>query len=676
MKLIATSLASWCASRSFLSVPGVNNCAIVITNLVRRCLFWKLTDGRRRSRKIQVASAEADGPGALKTMAVTTTSSVRPFVSYRLTGATDAELIRWFTTTRDELAFAEIVTRHGPLVFGTCRRMLRDRHRAEDAFQAVFLVLARKAATITEPDALGAWLHGVACRISLGSLRDSRLRSRREHSGIELSDCPAPPEHDPEVGAILDDELRKLPGKYRVVLVACDLERRPRRLVAESLGIPEGTLSSRLTTARKMLAARLTRRGVVPAVAGGVAVNGPTASAGDVPRSLLAAAIRFGSGAPDAVPGAVSMLANGVAVTMPIRALVLASLVLFAALAALGPAAESSPNDQPSPRVPPADGLKAPAPAPVPKVGTQPAAGPNKLLFSRSRRLVLIDPDGKNEQKVATAEPLNPFPNNARLSPDGKQLALLLTFVGRRPVTKLYVRGLDEQAPVTDLEVECQMIAWSPDGTEIVCGDVKEGENHAADTKHAIVSVRTKATIPLDFIPKDQVITDWSRDGKYFLTTLMKPADVPPVAELHLWSRDGKEHRLLTDTKSEAAAFGQFSPDGSRVLFGRFPLTGDASDLTPNNMRMRVLDLATGKTAPVTDLPKAGEILGFCWSPDGKRVAYIWREVHDDMKEDIRNKETFSHLVVCDSDGKNAKTIASEKGPTPRAETIGEVTWR
>lgn len=114
------------------------------------------------------------------------------------------------------------------------------------------------------------------------------------------------------------------------------------------------------------------------------------------------------------MPGAVSMLANGVAFMMPIRALILVSFIPFAAIAALGLAAESPPNDPPSPRVTPAEGLKAPAPAPGPMVGAQPAAGPNKLLFSRARRLVLIDPEGKNEQKVATAEPLNPFPNNAR----------------------------------------------------------------------------------------------------------------------------------------------------------------------------------------------------------------------------------------------------------------------
>ena len=94
---------------------------------------------------------------------------------------------------------------------------------------------------------------------------------------------------------MLDDELRKLPGKYRELLVACDLEGRPRQPVAEGLGIPEGTLSSRLTTARKMLATRLAKRGIAPAVVASVAANGPSVVACEVPRALLASAARIGS---------------------------------------------------------------------------------------------------------------------------------------------------------------------------------------------------------------------------------------------------------------------------------------------------------------------------------------------------------------------------------------------
>ena len=89
-----------------------------------------------------------------------------------------------------------------------------------------------------------------------------------------------------------------------------------------------------------------------------------------------------------------------------------------------------------------------------------------------------------------------------------------------------------------------------------------------------------------------------------------------------------------------------------------------------------MFDVSTGKTTPVTDVPLNAEIQAYCWSPDGKRIAYVWREVHAGKPEDNRDKETESHLVVCDPDGKNQKTIATEKGSYPAAVTIGGVDWR
>jgi Tol biopolymer transport system component len=302
--------------------------------------------------------------------------------------------------------------------------------------------------------------------------------------------------------------------------------------------------------------------------------------------------------------------------------------------------------------------------------------GPNKLLVSRAGRLSLVDPNGKNETRVATDEPLNPFSNNARLSPDGKQLALLLTFVGRRPVTKLYVRGLDGKAPVTDLGVEATMVAWSADGTELACTQIKEAEGDPSEYQatHFVLNVGTKKATPLD-IPADQFITDWSRDGKYFLTLSVNNDD-PPLTQIHRRSRDGKEHKALAGTKREPALYGQFSPDGARVLHLWCPQPEPGTVLEDRMMRLRVLDLAAGKAELVAGLSERGQIRGFCWSPDGKRIAYTWREVHRGTREDLRNKETLSHLVVCDPDGKNATTIASETGPNPWANTIEEVSWR
>ena len=177
--------------------------------------------------------------------------------------ATDADLLQRFVAERDGEAFAALVGRHGPMVFGVCRRVLGDWHLAEDAFQAAFVVLARKAAAVSPPGAVAGWLHGVALRVAKDARRSALRRFNRERP------TDMPPEQstqttpdDAEFQGVLDDELQLLPGKYRQLLVACDLEGRPRQPVAESLRHPGRTLSSRLTTARKMLANRLAKRGI------------------------------------------------------------------------------------------------------------------------------------------------------------------------------------------------------------------------------------------------------------------------------------------------------------------------------------------------------------------------------------------------------------------------------
>jgi RNA polymerase sigma factor (sigma-70 family) len=190
--------------------------------------------------------------------------------------AADPELLRAFLASRSEPAFAEIVRRHGPMVLATCRRVLGHAQDAEDAFQATFLVLARKAATVRGAN-LAGWLYGVAVRTARGVrlMRDRRqkreavLASRVLASGgrepplnaEQGAHAPRSPEQQ-ELVAILDEELARLPEHYRLAVVLCELEGRSRQEAAAELGIPEGTLSSRLAAARKALAGRLSRRGV------------------------------------------------------------------------------------------------------------------------------------------------------------------------------------------------------------------------------------------------------------------------------------------------------------------------------------------------------------------------------------------------------------------------------
>ena len=139
-------------------------------------------------------------------------------------------------------------------------------------------------------------------------------------------------------------------------------------------------------------------------------------------------------------------------------------------------------------------------------------------------------------------------------------------------------------------------------------------------------------------------------------------------------NRDGTEHKALTDEKKFSLLGGRLSPDGTRVLY---QLVTPPKAAKGNPKRdLAVLDIPTGKSTVVGDATLNGEIMGYCWSPDGKRIAYAWRTVHEGKPEEIANKETESRLVVCDPNGKNAKTIASEKADSPWAITIGRVDWR
>ncbi len=207
-------------------------------------------------------------------------------------GRTDAQLLERFVARRDETAFTALVRRHGPMVMGVCRRTAGHADDADDAFQATFLVLARKAASIRAPAQLGAWFYGVAYRTARKARAAAdRLRARERQvttmpkPGVEVED------RWHEIAPLLDQELSRLPDKYRRPIILCDLEGNPRREAARRLGVPEGTLSSRLATGRRMLAHRLTRLGL--AVSGGALAAALTVRAcAAVPAALSAAAIR------------------------------------------------------------------------------------------------------------------------------------------------------------------------------------------------------------------------------------------------------------------------------------------------------------------------------------------------------------------------------------------------
>jgi RNA polymerase sigma factor (sigma-70 family) len=175
---------------------------------------------------------------------------------------TDGQLLARFVATRDEAAFAALMQRHGPMVFGVCRRILRHTQDTEDAFQATFPVLARKAGSVANRRALGSWLYRVAYRIAIDARARNDKRRAREKQVEELPHPQVLPEETRDWRTWLDHELNLLPERYRAVLVACDLEERPRKEAARLLGLAEGTVSSRLARGRHLLAKRLSRYGL------------------------------------------------------------------------------------------------------------------------------------------------------------------------------------------------------------------------------------------------------------------------------------------------------------------------------------------------------------------------------------------------------------------------------
>ena len=168
-------------------------------------------------------------------------------------GLSDEQLLGRFVERQEGAVFEAIVRRHGPMVWGVCRRVLRDYHDAEDAFQATFLVLARRASAVMPREKLGNWLYGVAYQTAM---KARVMRAKRRMREGQVSDMPEPMPDDlrDAVAESIDRELSRLPEKYRIPVVLCDLEGRAHKEVANQLGWPVGTVSSRLSRARARLA--------------------------------------------------------------------------------------------------------------------------------------------------------------------------------------------------------------------------------------------------------------------------------------------------------------------------------------------------------------------------------------------------------------------------------------
>jgi RNA polymerase sigma factor (sigma-70 family) len=229
------------------------------------------------------------------------------------TGPADAELLERFVRTRDEGAFELLVWRHGTLVYNTCLRILHDSHAAEDAFQATFLILVRKAASVGHRESLGAWLHRVAHRVALRARQ--QVRTVAEHSTERAAEAESDEFLWRDVRSVLDEEVNRLPEKYRKPVVLCYLSGLTTQEAARELGVPRGTILSRLAWARARLRSRLTLRGVtLSALALGVGLGrlATPALASILVVGTIRAVLSFAAGQTSAASPAAVNLMEGV----------------------------------------------------------------------------------------------------------------------------------------------------------------------------------------------------------------------------------------------------------------------------------------------------------------------------------------------------------------------------
>jgi RNA polymerase sigma factor (sigma-70 family) len=302
-----------------------------------------------------------------------------------VSGLSEWQLLERYALRRDEAAFAALVARHAPMVLGVCRRVLHDPEDVEDAFQATFLVLVRKAKVLRPHDAVGHWLYGVAYRVALRARSEAARRRSRERPAVgienvaDLTDKEPP---DVDLVPILDEELKRLPASYRAAIVLCYLEGLTHEEAAGQLGWPVGTVKGRLARARALLRDRLSRRGLA-LTSGGVAALLSREAGAAVPAGWVDAVVKVAAGeaAGGLVSAAAVALAEGVSWAMFLKPwkiaasalAVLAAITAGAGALAQKTGANGNPVADPTrPTVPvvPAEGppraTEEAAPAPTP----------------------------------------------------------------------------------------------------------------------------------------------------------------------------------------------------------------------------------------------------------------------------------------------------------------------
>jgi RNA polymerase sigma factor (sigma-70 family) len=568
---------------------------------------------------------------------------LRYIVVSELRGESDAELLRRFLVHRDEAAFTAIVRRHGAMVYYVCRGVLRNEADAEDACQAVFLVLAQKAAQVRKLGSLASWLHGVALRTSRKLLASIARRRAGE------ARLPPPPSSAPqdmsvrEAGLLLHEELERLPARYKDPLVLCYLQGKTHDEAAAALGWTLTVFRGRLERARKQLHGRLKQRGVAltTALLTGVLIEARPSLA----TTFAMATARAAACGPltAASRGLISPLIAQLTQEVP-RTMSFSALKFVVALSAVmvlttgGYFAYHTYSAQPAAPVV-AESLeqnKGAAPKP------QPGDMPGQILMSRYNRFARLGPNLDLVGASKELENEGEFIGQHRISPDGKSVAFKhQTVMGE----VLSVWKFDQAWPGRVVRTREFIVDffWMPDSKQLVLSKYQGIKNNLpADYKFQMLDVATRKFT--DFkLPEDHWPTDVSADGKWFLTVKnVDPKNSAVGAELYRVERsNGKARKLFGGATIITPPKWRISPDGSQV----------AGVKLNDNRRLQIYvgDMRAGKLRQVTNEDHHLNNF-FGWSPDSRKLLY---QLHREPAAPRAGAAYHQILAAINADGRD-----------------------